>query len=164
MNVISMPMDVQSFVLTLIGAGNSIQLQRKKRKRTITVGQGSSDLKLNQQRFMKTGQEILFEWQGRNYETHLPLIGEFQALNALTAAGLIIGSGTEPDEVFNVLEKLVPVPGRMENVAEKANGGIVFVDYSHTPDALEMALKSLKHHFMGKIRVVFGAGGGQGQG
>ncbi len=139
-------------------------ITEKKKIRTITVGQEPSDLKLIQQRYMKTGQEILFEWQGRKYETHFPLIGEFQALNALTAAGLIIGSGTKPDEVFNVLEKLIPVPGRMENVAKKANGGIVFVDYSHTPDALELALKSLKHHFMGKIRVVFGAGGDRDKG
>lgn len=132
--------------------------------KTITVGKNNSDLCLLKQRLMKTGQEIIFEWEGHKYEVYIPLIGEFQALNALTASGLIIGTGIDPNEVFGVLDKLEPVPGRMEKVAEKENGGIVFVDYSHTPDALELALKSLKLHFMGKIRVVFGAGGDRDRG
>ena len=132
--------------------------------KTITVGRDNADLCLLEQRFMKTGQEIMFEWEDQKYEVYLPLIGEFQALNVLTASGLIIGSGIDPNEVFKALDKLKPVPGRMEQVAKKENGGIVFVDYSHTPDALKLALKSLKLHFMGKIRVVFGAGGDRDKG
>ena len=132
--------------------------------KTITVGKENTDLCILQQRFLKTGQEIMFEWAGQKHEVYLPLIGEFQAMNALTACGLVIGSGMEPSKVFKTLDRLEPVAGRMEQVAKRENGGIVFVDYSHTPAALELALQSLKQHFMGKIRVVFGAGGDRDKG
>lgn len=136
----------------------------KNRIKMITVGSRKADLQLLGQRFMKSGQEIIFTWKNHKYEIFLPLIGKFQAVNVLTAAGLLIGSGLDPKKVFDSLNNLKPVSGRMEKVAERANGGMVFVDYSHTPAALEMALKSLKEHFMGKIRLVFGAGGDRDKG
>ncbi len=140
------------------------KITQSRQIKTIKVGMSDTDIVLLNQRFLKSGQEIMFEWKGQKYEIYLPLIGEFQALNALTATGLIIGSGMDPTRVFNVLERLSSVPGRMEKAAERENGSMVFVDYSHTPDALELALKSLRNHFLGKVRVVFGAGGDRDKG
>jgi UDP-N-acetylmuramoyl-L-alanyl-D-glutamate--2,6-diaminopimelate ligase len=89
----------------------------------------------------------------------LPLAGEFQVSNALVAAGLVIAAGGDESQAFHALESLTGAPGRLEFVGRKASGGSVFVDYAHTPDALETALKVLKPYARGKMFVVFGAGG-----
>ncbi len=131
----------------------------------IAVGRGEGcDLRLLGQRFDATGQETLYAWGGRAHRARLDLIGGFQAMNALVAAGLAIGSGSEPEAVFAALPGLATVRGRMERAATRANGAQVFVDYAHTPDALATALKALRPHVMGRLIVVFGAGGDRDRG
>ena len=66
--------------------------------------------------------------------------------------------------IFEILENIKPVRGRMELAATKKNGATVYVDYAHTPDAIEVALKSLKPHILGKLIVVIGAGGERDEG
>jgi len=63
-----------------------------------------------------------------------------------------------------VLPRLSGVPGRMQRVGETANGGAVFVDYAHTPDALATVLAALRPHAEGRLAVVFGAGGDRDRG
>ena len=116
-------------------------------------------LRLTGQRFDATGQDLLFEWQGRTRQARLNLIGGFQAENVLLAAGLVIAAGAEPDEVFNTLQCLATVRGRMELAATRQSGAAVFVDYAHTPDAVETVLKAMRPHVMGRIVVIVGAGG-----
>ncbi|MGA9953289.1 MAG: UDP-N-acetylmuramoyl-L-alanyl-D-glutamate--2,6-diaminopimelate ligase [Bradyrhizobium sp.] len=96
--------------------------------------------------------------RGRRYSIHLPLVGEFQIENAVVAAGLAIGTGSAPDEVFAALEKLEGAKGRLERVGEH-HGAPLFVDYAHKPDALAKALQALRPYAPGKLIVVFGAGG-----
>ena len=88
----------------------------------------------------------------------LPLVGEFQIENALVAAGLAIGTGSDPDQVFAALEHLEGAKGRLERVGER-NGAPIFVDYAHKPDALAKALQALRPYAKRKLVVVFGAGG-----
>lgn len=116
-------------------------------------------LRLTGQRFDATGQEVLFEWQGRARQARLALIGGFQAENVLLAAGLVIAAGADPADVFDTLPHLTTVRGRMELAATRDNGAAVFVDYAHTPDAVETALKAMRPHVMGRIVVIVGAGG-----
>ena len=96
---------------------------------------------------------------GKAYDITLPLIGEFQALNALAAAGLAIGLGAEAEQVFAALETLTTVKGRLEFVGETAKGAAVFVDYAHTPDGLDVLLRAARPHTAGKLKVIFGCGG-----
>jgi UDP-N-acetylmuramoyl-L-alanyl-D-glutamate--2,6-diaminopimelate ligase len=103
-------------------------------------------------------QKLTFEHRGKRYATRLPLVGEFQIENALIAAGLAIGTGSEPDRVFATLENLEGAKGRLERVAER-NGAPIFVDYAHKPDALQKALRALRPYAKRKLVVVFGAGG-----
>ena len=116
-------------------------------------------LRLTGQRFDATGQDLLFEWQGKARQTRLALIGGFQAENVLLAAGLVIAAGADPDEVFDTLPYLRTVRGRMELAATRDSGAAVFVDYAHTPDAVQTALKAMRPHVMGRIIVIVGAGG-----
>ena len=126
----------------------------------ITVGRGpEANLRIRGQRYDATGQDLRFDWNGRPYQVRLNLIGGFQAENVLCAAGLVIASGCDPARTFEVLHDLKGVRGRMQLAATRDNGGAVFVDYSHTPEALRTALKALRPHVMGRLIVVFGAGG-----
>lgn len=133
---------------------------RARGQHLLTVGRGpEADLRIVSQRYDALGQELRFAWQGQPHQTRLSLIGGFQAENVLAAAGLAIGAGDDPVRVFATLAGLKTVRGRMELAATRANGATVFVDYSHKPGALASALQSLRPHVMGRIVVVFGAGG-----
>jgi UDP-N-acetylmuramoyl-L-alanyl-D-glutamate--2,6-diaminopimelate ligase len=126
------------------------------------IGIGRSDdarLHLQGQRYDATGQDLRFSWQGRAHQTRLNLIGGFQAANVLVAAALVIAGGEDPEDVFDTFQHLTTVRGRMQLAATRANGGAVFVDYAHTPDAIATALQALRPHVMGRIVIVFGAGG-----
>src|ERR1700675_4047260 len=103
-------------------------------------------------------QKLMLEHRGRKYTIKLPLVGEFQIENALVAAGLAIGTGSEPGAALAVLEVLEGAKGRLERVGEH-NGAPIFVDYAHKPDALAKALQALRPYAKRKLVVVFGAGG-----
>jgi UDP-N-acetylmuramoyl-L-alanyl-D-glutamate--2,6-diaminopimelate ligase len=103
-------------------------------------------------------QKLVLEHRGRKHAVRLPLVGEFQIENALVSAGLAIGTGSNPDQVFEALEHLEGAKGRLERVGER-NGAPIFVDYAHKPDALAKALQALRPYAKRKLVVVFGAGG-----
>jgi UDP-N-acetylmuramoyl-L-alanyl-D-glutamate--2,6-diaminopimelate ligase len=103
-------------------------------------------------------QKFNLEHRGRRHAVRLPLVGEFQIENALVSAGLAIGTGSNPDQVFAALEHLEGAKGRLERVGER-NGAPIFVDYAHKPDALAKALQALRPYAKRKLIVVFGAGG-----
>lgn len=129
-------------------------------QRIITIGRApEADLRILAQRYDATGQELRFAFRGAVQTLRLALIGGFQAENVLAAAGLAIGAGADPARVFATLPALRTVRGRMELAATRDNGATVFVDYSHKPGALAAALQSLRPHVLGRIVVVFGAGG-----
>ena len=149
-------------VVNLDGAKGSemAELALSRGLRVLTVGKGQgADLQIAATRPDATGQEVRYLWQGRAFQTRLALIGAFQAENVAVAAGLAIAAGDAPEAVLSVLPRLTGVRGRMQLAATRRNGAAVYVDYAHTPDALETALKALRPHVMGRIIVVFGAGG-----
>ncbi|SEA44014.1 UDP-N-acetylmuramoyl-L-alanyl-D-glutamate--2,6-diaminopimelate ligase [Rubrimonas cliftonensis] len=128
--------------------------------RAIRVGTAEgAELRLLDASFHAEGQTARFSWEGREHSVELPLIGGFQGANALAAAALAIGAGSEAGAVFAALPRLVGVRGRMEHVATRANGARIYVDYAHKPDALAAALDALRLHTPGRLIVAFGAGG-----
>lgn len=141
------------------------QAARDRGLQVLTIGRDpAADLVIAAQRFDATGQDLRFTHDGRPHMVRLALIGGFQAENALAAAALAMASGEEPEAVIASLPDLVTVRGRMELAARRDNGAAVFVDYSHKPGALAAALRSLRPHVMGRIVVVFGAGGDRDRG
>ena len=103
-------------------------------------------------------QILRLQYHNRETRLSLPLLGEFQVENALVAAGLAIGTGCDPREVFAALERLEGASGRLEHVGTR-NGAPIFIDYAHKPDALEKALQALRPYAPRRLVVVFGAGG-----
>ncbi|AUH35415.1 UDP-N-acetylmuramoyl-L-alanyl-D-glutamate--2,6-diaminopimelate ligase [Paracoccus tegillarcae] len=118
-----------------------------------------ADLRILDQRYDATGQDLRFSVAGKPYLVRLPLIGGFQAENVLLAMGLVMAAGSTAEDVIHTLPGLTTVRGRMELAARRDNGATVFVDYAHKPGAVIAALQSLRPHVMGRIIVVIGAGG-----
>ena len=131
----------------------------------MTVGHDAAcDMRILAQRFDATGQDLRLSWKGAVHQVRLALIGGFQAENVLMAAGLVIAAGAAPGDVLRLLPGLTGVRGRMQLAATRKNGAAVFVDYAHTPDALATALQALRPHVLGRLIVVFGAGGDRDRG
>lgn len=105
------------------------------------------------------GQRLDLNWRGKSQLVELPLIGEFQALNAVCAAAMALASGLDAPAVFAALQRLKPVKGRLEHVGAARAGAHVFVDYAHTPDGLDVLLRAARPHAPGRVVVVFGCGG-----
>ncbi len=122
-------------------------------------GVNTSDIRLDDAHPLAEGQRLCITYRTRTYETRLPLIGTFQAYNALAALGLVLACDGDLDAAFSSLSRLKGVRGRMELVARNASGAPIYVDYAHTPDALETALVAMRPHVAGRLVVVFGAGG-----
>jgi UDP-N-acetylmuramoyl-L-alanyl-D-glutamate--2,6-diaminopimelate ligase len=139
-------------------AAQVIAAARERRLRLFTVGRRGEGIKLVAARRDGFATRMTLEHEGRRHDVRLPLPGEFQAQNALVAAGLALVTGSAPDVVFPALEKLVGAPGRLERVGER-NGALALIDYSHKPDALEKALAALRPYTTGRLICVFGCGG-----
>ena len=138
-----------------------IAAARARKLRVLTVGRnadGDSGIRLAAARIDGFAQTLVIAHGGRDHTLRLPLVGEFQIENALVAAGLAIGTGSDAAEVFASLAHLEGAKGRLERVGER-NGAPIFVDYAHKPDALAKALQALRPYAKRKLVVVFGAGG-----
>ena len=145
-------------------SGRAVDAARARGLRLLTVGEEGEAIRLLSRKPGHLGQELKTEYQGTRRETMLPLIGAYQAANALVAAGLALATGAEPAQVFDALGRLQPVRGRLERAAIAASGAPVYVDYAHTPDALAAAIDALRPHVSGRLITVFGAGGDRDQG
>ena len=127
--------------------------------KVLTVGENGEFLRLVSAEPLTDGQKLNIARAGKTYDIRLPLMGRFQASNALVAAGLAIALGDDASRVLAALAHLHGAPGRLEKVAVAANGASIFVDYAHTPDALETVLTALRPHVSGGLHVIFGCGG-----
>ncbi len=108
------------------------------------------------------GQDVTIRIGGRTWHKKLNLPGRFQADNAALAAGLAEAIGVR--DPFALLSRLVGVRGRLERAAVLGNGAAAYVDYAHTPDAIERVLAALRPHAAGRLVIVFGAGGDRDRG
>ncbi len=127
--------------------------------KVLSVGAKGTDIRLVDRTPGGLGQNLQVEYAGVSRQIALPLIGAYQAANALVAAGLVLATGGKADVVFDAMKRLVTVRGRLERAAITPAGVPVYVDYAHTPDGLEAAIAALRPHVHGRLIVVFGAGG-----
>ena len=104
--------------------------------------------------------------RGTNYAVTYPLVGRFNVENVMTAFGVALQLGYAPSAIVEALRDVPAVPGRLQRVSVENDGGIsVYVDYAHTPDALEKAIASVSAlESEGKTIVVFGCGGDRDSG
>jgi len=135
------------------GAGRSI----------LTVGQAGQALQLDSLTRDGFAQRVRVRHEGQSWDILLPLLGDYQAANALLAAGLAIAAGEAACRVLPALEQLEGVKGRLE-IAGRVRGALIVIDYAHKPDALLAALEALRPFATGRLNVVFGCGGDRDKG
>jgi UDP-N-acetylmuramoyl-L-alanyl-D-glutamate--2,6-diaminopimelate ligase len=132
------------------------RLSQSRDQKILTYGRNpAADIWLSDAIPEGLGQRITFSGFGHKRTMWLPLLGAFQAWNALGALALAIACGAPAEAAFDAVAALTGVPGRMQRIGDVP----VIVDYAHTPDALQTALTSLRPFCTGKLIVVFGCGG-----
>lgn len=129
-----------------------------------TVGENGTTLQLVSQTPTHLGQVLMVKAQGKTHRIALPLIGAYQAANILCAAAIVLATGGQLDNIFDHMQRVQPVRGRMERAVITRAGAPVYVDYAHTPDALRAAIEALRPHVTGRLITVFGAGGDRDKG
>jgi UDP-N-acetylmuramoyl-L-alanyl-D-glutamate--2,6-diaminopimelate ligase len=135
------------------------EIARERGLKLISVGTKGETLKLVDRQPTQLGQLLMIEAEGKAHKVNLPLIGAYQAANALVAAGFALATGGKLADVLAGVSRLQPVRGRLERAVITAKGAPVYVDYAHTPDGLQAAIEALKPHAKDRLIVVFGAGG-----
>jgi UDP-N-acetylmuramoyl-L-alanyl-D-glutamate--2,6-diaminopimelate ligase len=145
-------------------AGPAIAAARAAGRQVVTVGRAAgSTLKLDEQRPIGFGQQLSVRHGDTVRALRLPLLGDYQAANALLAAALVMATGEAGVDALAALERLEGVKGRLEVVGQ-LRGGLIVIDYAHKPDALAAALTALKPFAPGRIVCVFGCGGDRDRG
>ena len=135
-----------------------------RRLKLISVGQAGKALRLVSAELDGFGQILVIEHAGKRLRVRLPLVGAFQASNALVAAGLAMATGAEAATVLPMLESLQGARGRLDLAGTARAGAPIFIDYAHTPDALAKALDALRPYVENRLVVVFGCGGDRDKG
>ena len=139
-------------------------IARARKQRLIGFGEAGKEIRVLRAEPKPTGIALDLELFGTRHAVDLPLVGRFQAWNALCALGLVIGGGEAPEKVVGHLAALKGVRGRMELVAAPKKDTAIYVDYAHTPDGLETVLQALRPHTTRRLCVVFGCGGDRDRG
>ena len=140
------------------------ELASERGLRLLTVGTKGETLKLVKRAPTQLGQTLTIEAEGKSFQVKLPLIGAYQAANALTAAALVFATGGALTQTLENLSRVQPVRGRLERAAISKAGAPIYVDYAHTPDGLRAAIEALRPHATGRLITVFGAGGDRDRG
>ncbi|MEN3165860.1 UDP-N-acetylmuramoyl-L-alanyl-D-glutamate--2,6-diaminopimelate ligase [Gluconobacter sp. OJB] len=152
-------MDSETFAaLQAIAARRNLKLR--------SVGRNGAALRLIEARPTPSGQILRLALHDEELsEISLSLPGRFQADNVMLAAAMCwTDDVSDARQVVELLPRLTGVHGRCERAVELPNGAAAYVDYAHTPDALDCVLSSLRPHTTGRLVVVFGAGGDRDRG
>lgn len=128
-------------------------------KTVIEYGHKAKDIQLLEAIPESHGQNLGINYFGEMKEIFIPLAGEFQAMNILCALGLLHAIYGQDEQILQVISKIHGAKGRLEYIGETKSGGAIYVDYAHTPDALENVINAMRSHTSGRLHVVFGCGG-----
>jgi len=135
------------------------KIANKRKIKKITIGSNSGNIKILYNKYDENKQIVKISVNSKIYLLKIPLIGYFQIKNLLMAILAASSCGLNQNKIFNQINKIKPVSGRLECVAHLNNNSNIIVDFAHTPDALEQSLIALKKQFKKEIVIVFGCGG-----
>ncbi len=128
-------------------------------QKVIRAGWAGEDIRIDEVMPRSASQLIDLIVDGKRHKVELPLVGEFQVLNAVAALGLARETGVDTETAIAALGKLTGVAGRLEMAGRTQDGAPILVDFAHTEDGLDKLLRSVRPHTMGQMIVVFGCGG-----
>jgi len=141
-----------------------IERARRRGMKLMTVGPGGETIELVSRQSTPLGQQLVLRHDGKEHKLALPLIGAYQMNNVLTAAGLVLATGGEWAATLSAMGRVSPVRGRLERAVISRAGAPVYIDYAHTPDAVQAAIEALRPHVEGRLITVLGAGGDRDEG
>lgn len=130
-------------------------------RKVITYGRGEADIQLISINYLEDAQQLHLKIFGESHTVILPLIGDFQAMNALCALGMVYGVFGRIQECLQGLTTLKAVSGRMQKAGETPSGGLVYIDYAQNSDGMKTALHAIRPYVKNKLTVLFGCGGGR---
>ncbi|WP_246940194.1 UDP-N-acetylmuramoyl-L-alanyl-D-glutamate--2,6-diaminopimelate ligase [Bacillus pinisoli] len=137
----------------------SNEYKRSTAAHIITYGiKTDSDVMAKHIKMTNTGTEFTLEVGNESYQVHVQLVGLFSVYNVLAAVSACIAARVPMNTILSTLEKLEGVPGRFELVHAGQEFAVV-VDYAHTPDSLENAIKTVKEFAKGTVYTIVGCGG-----
>ena len=146
------------------GGRRVAEIAKSRGHKLVSVGEAGETLRLVSAKRDGFAQRLIILHDGKSYEVKVPLVGDFQATNALVAVGLVIATGGDPARVIKALANLRGAKGRLDLAGTTKSGAPIFVDYAHTPDALAKALAALRPYVKARLVVVFGCGGDRDKG
>lgn len=130
---------------------------------SVLDGESNKNIKFTEIKAQDSGQKVTFQIGEKSYEINLNIAGEFQVFNILCALAMVLSKHEMSDEnlrkVLKDFDKIIPASGRMQKVATLANKAQVFIDFAHSPDALENVLKMARNVAKSRLVVLIGCGG-----
>jgi len=135
------------------------KIQKKRKLKIFTIGSKSNVFEVLNHKIFKNFQFLQVKYNKKIYKLRINLYGSVQIKNLLMAILASKVCGLKIKNIFNKIEKIKSVEGRLQLIRTLPNQSKIFLDYAHTPDALKNAILSLREHFQKKITVVFGCGG-----
>ncbi len=124
----------------------------------VSYGRQGKDIRLLKATALQHGQHLELEYFGKKVSLDIPLAGDFQAMNVLCALGMTAELTGKPFEILPLVSQIHGAKGRLE-LAGTFNEASIYIDYAHTPDALENVIKALRPHTRNRLAVLFGCGG-----
>ena len=139
--------------------GTLKNIQKKKKLKIYTIGHRSNIFEVLNHKIFKNFQSLEVKYNKKIYKLRINLYGSIQIKNLLMAILASKVCGLKIKNIFDKIEKIKSVEGRLQLIRTLPNQSKIFLDYAHTPDALKNAILSLQEHFHKKITIVFGCGG-----
>ena len=140
--------------------GHFLDVAKARGLRCLTLGSGEGlDLQIRSIEVEGFEQRVHLSGVWGEVDCFVPLVGSFQVYNALTAGLMAYAGGVAPDAIIRAIASIKGACGRMELVGHAGANTAIYVDYSHTPDSLGVALRALRPFVDNRLIVVFGAGG-----
>ncbi|MBX9697084.1 MAG: UDP-N-acetylmuramoyl-L-alanyl-D-glutamate--2,6-diaminopimelate ligase, partial [Alphaproteobacteria bacterium] len=130
-------------------------------KKCLSYGRSGHDIQLLEISPKDDAQTLLLKIFGKECQVDLPLVGDFQAMNALCALGMVNAVFGRLDACLQGLSQLKAVSGRMQKAGVTPDGGLVYIDYAQNSDGMRTALKAIRPYVKNELTVLFGCGGGR---
>ena len=127
--------------------------------KVISYGHQGKDIQVLQEDPCHNGQNIKINYFGKICDVFVPLAGDFQVMNVLCALGMASALTGKKEELLALVPNLKGAKGRLQYIGTTPKGGAVYVDYAHTPDAIENIITSMRPHTQNKLHILFGCGG-----
>ena len=138
---------------------NIKKIQEKRKLKLLTIGSKGNTFKILSHKIFENYQFLETKYKNKTYKLKINLYGTIQIKNLLMAILAAKVCGLKIEKIFNKINKIQSVEGRLQLIKTLPNKSKVFLDYAHTPEALEKAIISLREHFHKKITILFGCGG-----